>query len=72
MPLSFYEEMGDLVAYADVLWLTVKPQDLAAILDKLKAYSLTGKTIVSPVAGKSIAYIERYLGKEQLIVRIMP
>lgn|SRR5690554_4710689 len=72
VPLPFYENMGDLVAYADVLWLTVKPQDLAGILNQLKAYSLNGKTIVSPVAGKSIAYIERFLGNNQLIVRIMP
>ncbi|MBK5194541.1 MAG: NAD(P)-binding domain-containing protein [Proteiniphilum sp.] len=72
VPLPFYESMGELVSFADVLWLAVKPQDLAGILDQLKAFSLTGKTIVSPVAGKSIAYIERFLGKEQLIVRIMP
>lgn len=72
VPISFCEEMDNLVSFADVLWLTVKPQDLAGILDRLKAYNLSGKTIVSPVAGKSIAYIERYLGKEQLIVRIMP
>jgi len=72
VPLSYYEEMSDLVMFADVLWLAVKPQDLPGILDQLKAFSLTGKTIISPVAGKSIAYIERYLGKEQLIVRIMP
>jgi pyrroline-5-carboxylate reductase len=71
-PISYCETMDSLVAASDVIWLAVKPQDLEGILTQLKACDREGKTIVSPVAGKSIAYIERYLGTEQLIVRIMP
>lgn len=71
-PLPYYDTMQGLVAASDVIWLGVKPQDLGDILTELKACNREEKTIVSPVAGKSIAYIERYLGKEQLIVRIMP
>lgn len=70
--IPFFTHLDPLVSFADVIWLVVKPQDLAGILDQLKEIALTGKTIVSPVAGKSIASIERYLGEEQLIVRIMP
>ena len=70
--ILFCEQMNDLVSFADVIWLGIKPQDLSGILEQLKECNLEGKTIVSPVAGKSIAYIERYLGKDQLIVRIMP
>jgi Pyrroline-5-carboxylate reductase len=70
--IPYFNRMDDLVSFADVLWLAVKPQDLAGVLGPLKEFNLKGKTIVSPVAGKSIAFIERYLGKEQLIVRIMP
>ncbi|HCC85593.1 MAG: Pyrroline-5-carboxylate reductase [Proteiniphilum acetatigenes] len=72
VPISFYEKLEQLVDFSDVLWLAVKPQDLGGILAQLKKCNREGKTIVSPVAGKSIAYIERYLGKEQLVVRIMP
>lgn len=71
-PIPFYENLEELVAASDVLWLGVKPQDLGGILEQLKNCRINGKTIVSPVAGKSIAFIERYLGKDQLIVRIMP
>jgi len=71
-PIPYYETMDSLVAASDVIWLAVKPQDLGGILTQLKECNREGKTIVSPVAGKSIAYIERYLGKEQLVVRIMP
>lgn len=70
--LHFFEHLDSLVSYADVIWLAVKPQDLGGILEQLKNCDLSDKTIVSPVAGKSIAYIERYLGKDITIVRIMP
>lgn len=71
-PLRFCTTLNDLVTFADVIWLAVKPQDLAALLQQLKGLPLSGKIIISPVAGKSIGYMERYLGDEQLIVRIMP
>lgn len=70
--LHYFEQLESLVYYADVLWLAVKPQDLAGILDQLKNIDISGKTIVSPIAGKSISYIEKYLGKDTTIVRIMP
>ena len=71
-PIPFYRNIRELVSYADVLWLTVKPQDLNTILLQLKEYNLTGKTIISPVAGITIDEIERSLGSDQLIIRIMP
>lgn len=70
--ILFCEQMDDLVSFADVIWLGIKPQDLGGVLTQLKECNLAGKTIVSPVAGKSIAYIEQHLGKEQLVIRIMP
>ncbi|MBZ4652104.1 MAG: Pyrroline-5-carboxylate reductase [Proteiniphilum sp.] len=72
VPIPFYEKLEQLVHFSDVLWLAVKPQDLAGILRQIERCDLRGKIIVSPVAGKSIAYIERFLGEDQLIVRIMP
>lgn len=70
--IPYYNKISDLVAFADVIWLMVKPQDLSAVLEELTPLDRSGKTIVSPVAGRNIAFIERYLGTEQLIVRIMP
>lgn len=65
-------QLEELTAFADVIFLTVKPQDVASVLEQLRPLRREGKIIVSPVAGKSIAFIENYLGKDQLIVRIMP
>lgn len=62
----------ELTAFADVIFLTVKPQDVVSVLEQLSPLHREGKIIVSPVAGKSIAFIENYLGKDQPIVRIMP
>ncbi|SCD21185.1 Pyrroline-5-carboxylate reductase [Proteiniphilum saccharofermentans] len=70
--IPYYNKISDLVAFADVIWLMVKPQDLSAVLEELTPLDRSGKTIVSPVAGRNIAFIERYLGTGQLIVRIMP
>lgn len=70
--IPFFDNMEELVSFADVIWLTVKPQDIKGILEKLQPLNLEGKLIVSPVAGKSIAFIENYLRKELPVVRIMP
>ncbi len=70
--INSYDNIEDLVLFADTIWLTVKPQDLPDVLLDLKEFSLEGKAIISPVAGKSIAYIEQFLGDKPLIVRIMP
>lgn len=70
--IEFCSTLEKLVLCADFLWLTVKPQDLSAVLEDLNKLDISGKTILSPVAGRSIEFIERRLSKEQLIIRIMP
>lgn len=62
----------ELATFADVIWICVKPQDLDPVLEKLRAVNLSEKMVVSPVAGKSIRFIEGYLGAHITIARIMP
>ena len=61
-----------LVSFSDVIWLCIKPQNLNEVLEELKNFNLDGKILVSPVAGKSIKFIQNSLGKNVSIVRIMP
>lgn len=68
----FVDNMEELVAQSDVVWLMVKPQDLQGILKQLQPMNRDGKLFVSPIAGKKIVFIEKYLGKDQAIARIMP
>lgn len=70
--LQEFDTLAELVAFSDVLWLCVKPQDLQGVLEQLRKLDLGQKLIVSPVAGKKIAFIEEYVGAQQPIVRIMP
>lgn len=64
--------LDELVSFADIVWLTVRPQDLANVLKQIAPLDRAGKIFISPVAGKKINFIEGFLGKEQAIVRIMP
>lgn len=67
-----YKTIKELAAFADVIWICVKPQDVEPVLRELRAASLGNKMIVSPVAGKSLKYIEGFLGADTTIARIMP
>jgi pyrroline-5-carboxylate reductase len=70
--MHYFDRIEELVSFADVIWIAVKPQDIGGILEQLQPLKLEEKVIVSPVAGKSIAFIEKYLGNRVPIVRIMP
>jgi pyrroline-5-carboxylate reductase len=77
-PISKREEpkslgsIRELASYSDVIWLCVKPQNLPEVLEELKKENLVGKLLVSPVAGKSISFFEKSLGKNVAFMRIMP
>ena len=62
----------EVVNWADVVVLCVKPQELSGVLTQIKNCCFHNKIILSPVLGKSIAFIEGYLGKNVGIIRIMP
>ncbi|MDP3397928.1 MAG: pyrroline-5-carboxylate reductase dimerization domain-containing protein [Bacteroidales bacterium] len=64
--------VNELVANSDIIWLGVKPQNLDEVLSQLANTNINDKLIISPVAGKKIAYIEHALGHKMPIIRIMP
>jgi len=62
----------DVARAARVIFLAVRPQDLAALASDVKPL-LTKKTlVVSIAAGKSLATLKRALGREVRLVRVMP
>jgi pyrroline-5-carboxylate reductase len=67
-----FDSIKELATFADVIWICVKPIDLGPVLEKLRAANLGKKMIVSAVAGKSIRFIEGYIGGDITIARIMP
>lgn len=66
------DSVSELVEFANVVWLCVKPQVLSEILEELKNKNFENKLIVSIVAGKKISFIESYFNNDVSIVRIMP
>lgn len=57
---------------ASIIFLAVRPQDLAALAADVKPL-LTDKTlIISIAAGKSLATLKKALGKDVRLVRVMP
>ncbi|MBR4652416.1 MAG: pyrroline-5-carboxylate reductase [Kiritimatiellae bacterium] len=57
---------------ASMIFLAVKPQDVAALAAEVRPL-LTAKTlVVSIAAGKSIATLRRLFGREVRLVRVMP
>jgi len=56
---------------ADTLILTVKPQDMAALLDELAPHVPADRLVVSVAAGIPAAFIERRLAEGVPVVRVM-
>ncbi len=56
---------------AETLLLTVKPQDMAALLDELAPHLPPGRLIVSAAAGTTTGSIERRLAAGTPVVRVM-
>ncbi|HLS91334.1 MAG TPA: pyrroline-5-carboxylate reductase [Limnochordia bacterium] len=60
------------VTFADVLVLAVKPQHAADVLGEIGGQLDAGKTVVSIMAGVSTATIESFLPAGVPVVRVMP
>ncbi len=57
---------------AKVIFLAVKPQDVAALAAEVKKHLSAKTLIVSIAAGKSLATLKKLFGREVRLVRVMP
>ncbi len=57
---------------ADVLFLAVRPQDVAAVAAAVRPHLTARKLLVSICAGKSLAVLRRAFGPKVRLVRVMP
>jgi pyrroline-5-carboxylate reductase len=57
---------------ADVIFLSVKPQDVEAVAAKVKPLLNARKLVVSIVAGKSLSTLRKMFGAKVRLVRVMP
>ncbi|MEI6633594.1 MAG: pyrroline-5-carboxylate reductase [Chlamydiota bacterium] len=67
------EANGKCVAMSDIVILAIKPQNMGAVLDELSREGISpGRLVLSIAAGITTASIERALGGEAAVVRVMP
>lgn len=70
--VTIYQSEIELVENSEVVLVAVKPQQAAALLEKIGKFA-DGKLLLSIVAGYDVATIYKYLGSEKARVqRIMP
>jgi pyrroline-5-carboxylate reductase len=60
------------VGDADVVILAVKPQNMAATLQEIKTFMNPSKVVISIAAGITTQFIEKSLGENTRVVRVMP
>lgn len=70
--LKVCESSSALCREADLIILGVKPQVIEGVLQEIAGEYDTTKTIVSMAAGVDMAVIERFLGEDAKVIRIMP
>ena len=57
---------------ADILVLAAKPKDMPALLDSVAGHTRKGALVITLAAGVRTAFVERILGPNVHVVRIMP
>ena len=62
---------ADAAKRAGTLIITVKPQDMPAMLDEIKPHVPAGKLVISVAAGITTSFIERKLGVDVPVIRVM-
>lgn len=70
--LEICESATELCEKSDMVIIGVKPQVIEGVLEEIRPFLGKDKVIVSMAAGVSIDFIENIIGKELVIIRIMP
>lgn len=70
--LELCENGADICRKADMIILGVKPQVIEGVLEEIAPEYSAEKTVVSMAAGVDMAVVERYLGEDSKVIRIMP
>ena len=66
------DSLSEVVKAADLIFLAVRPQDVDAVAAETKALLSSGQTLVSIVAGKTLARLRAAFGAKVRLIRVMP
>ncbi|MDR1941705.1 MAG: pyrroline-5-carboxylate reductase [Endomicrobium sp.] len=70
--ISIAEDKGEAIIGADIIFLSVKPQNMPAVFEEIKQFVKKGAIIISIAAGITTRFIEDNIGKEVGVIRAMP
>lgn len=70
--MTVYRSAQELTAECGIIFLTVKPQNFAEVLEQIRPAASETKIFVSIAAGVSTGYIKKQLGGSYTVFRAMP
>lgn len=62
----------DVAAFADILFVAVKPQFYAEVLEEIKDLLTEEQILVSIAPGKTLVWFDEVLGRNLKVIRTMP
>lgn len=66
------DDLREVAKKARIIFLSVKPQDVAAVAGEVRPFLKPTQILVSIVAGKKLAGLKRAFGPDVRLVRVMP
>jgi len=70
--INITRDYSEITSNCKYLLISVKPKDVAGLLAALKDLITAGHVIISVAAGITTEYIERSMGKDVPVIRVMP
>ncbi|MCL2484844.1 MAG: pyrroline-5-carboxylate reductase [Endomicrobia bacterium] len=70
--VSIAENKAEAIIGSDIIFLSVKPQNMPGVFDEIKQFVKKGAIIISIAAGITTKFIEDSIGKEVAVIRAMP
>ena len=66
------DDLKEVATAADLIFLSVRPQDVEAVAAEVKPILAASQTVVSIVAGKTLAKLRKAFGAKARLIRVMP
>lgn len=70
--ISISTDNNDVASFADIIFLSVKPQYYETVIEEIKDTVTEDKIIVTIAPGKTLAWLREKFGKDLKIIRTMP
>ena len=70
--VAMAESKGEAIIGSDIIFLSVKPQNMPQVFEEIKHFVKNNAIIISIAAGITTKFIEDSIGKEIAVIRAMP